>query len=347
MQRFKKRNPWKGIIAGIVILSAVFTFITQKQQKDKLDVYTGETTVSQEDLSQEKEQQAKTIETQIYTDDTMKYSLSIPKEWTQVVENDTVSFVHKASGSTLRLETYAYDPNINNVTSESISTKIAADGKTFVSFTRKGDSSYEVTYQDQKNVTYDYIEEVYWDRSSIIRIVCIFNDENYEKILPYYQTALASFAWDPQDEIPTGYSLSYLAADAFEFGYPDSWVVGTSSNAIVAMDNTTNASLTITMQDSSQDLSSLTATDMSQFVSQNKQNVMMNNFSTSDSEASATVTYIANNVQMTANYYLFYDGQHLFSLSVDYEKGTIDESVPSTCKELFRSFAKKEETAEN
>ena len=72
MQRFKKRNPWKGIIAGIVILSAVFTFITQKQQKDKLDVYTGETTVSQEDLSQEKEQQAKTIETQIYTDDTMK-----------------------------------------------------------------------------------------------------------------------------------------------------------------------------------------------------------------------------------------------------------------------------------
>ena len=157
MQRFKKRNPWKGIIAGIVILSAVFTFITQKQQKDKLDVYTGETTVSQEDLSQEKEQQAKTIETQIYTDDTMKYSLSIPKEWTQVVENDTVSFVHKASGSTLRLETYAYDPNINNVTSESISTKIAADGKTFVSFTRKGDSSYEVTYQDQKNVTYDYI----------------------------------------------------------------------------------------------------------------------------------------------------------------------------------------------
>ena len=76
----------------------------------------------------------------------MKYSLSIPKEWTQVVENDTVSFVHKASGSTLRLETYAYDPNINNVTSESISTKIAADGKTFVSFTRKGDSSYEVTY---------------------------------------------------------------------------------------------------------------------------------------------------------------------------------------------------------
>lgn len=113
------------------------------------------------------------------------------------------------------------------------------------------------------------------------------------------------------------------------------------------MDNTTNASLTITMQDSSQDLSSLTATDMSQFVSQNKQNVMMNNFSTSDSEASATVTYIANNVQMTANYYLFYDGQHLFSLSVDYEKGTIDESVPSTCKELFRSFAKKEETAEN
>lgn len=124
-------------------------------------------------------------------------------------------------------------------------------------------------------------------------------------------------------------------------------MVGASSNAIVAMDNTTNASLTITMQDSSQDLSSLTATDMSQFVSQNKQNVMMNNFSTSDSEASATVTYIANNVQMTANYYLFYDGQHLFSLSVDYEKGTIDESVPSTCKELFRSFAKKEETAEN
>lgn len=347
MRKFKKRNPWKGIIAGIIVLSAVFTFFTQKQQKDKLDVYTGETTVSQEDLSQEKQQEEETIETQIYTDDTLHYSLSIPKDWTQVTENDTISFVHKPSGSALRLETYDYDPNINNVTSETISTKVAEDGKTFVSYTRKGDASYEVTYQDQKNMTYDYIEEVYWDRSSIIRIVCIFNDANYEKILPYYQTALDSFAWDPSDAIPSGYALSYLAADDFEFGYPDTWVLGTSSDAIVAMDSSTNASMTITMQDFTQDLSSLTATDMSQFVSQNRQNVMMNNFTTSEDQASATVTYLSNNVQMTARCYLFFDGQHLFSLSIDYEKGAIEDSIPETCASLFRSFSaeSKEEAA--
>ena len=335
-RNLRKKNPWIFIIIAIVVLSFIFTMINQHRQKDKLDVYTQENMVVQEDLARENEQQELMIETQIYTDSLYHYSIEIPKDWVQTIENDSISYVHKASGSTIRLETYDYDPRINNVTSEGISAQIAGDGKTFVNFTRKGDSCYEVTYQDKKNSVYDYIEEVFWDRSSIIRIICIFNDMNYEKILPYYQKSLESFSWDPQDEIPIGYALCYIENENFEFGYPDTWVLGTSTNAIVATDNT--SSLSLTKQECDFDLSSLTATEMSHIVSQNKQNVMMNSFTTSENEAAATLTYVSNNVQITENYYIFYDGSNLYCLAIDYEKGMLDENIPPTIASLFRSF---------
>ena len=68
------------------------------------------------------------------------------------------------------MEVFAYNPAINNVAADTLSASITQDGKTFKNFTRKSASSYEVMYQDLKNSTYDYIEEVYWDREHIIPV---------------------------------------------------------------------------------------------------------------------------------------------------------------------------------
>lgn len=279
------------------------------------------------------------IETQIYADNTYHFSISIPKDWTQVIDHDTVSYIHKPSGATIRMEVFAYDPAINNVAADTLSASITQDGKTFKNFTRKSASSYEVMYQDLKNSTYDYIEEVYWDREHIIRLSCIFNDEIYEKILPYIEKMLNSFSWNAENPIPDGYALQYLSADQFEFAYPDTWVLGTSSNSIVTMDQSSNASMTITMQDYDSSLSSMTATDMAQLIGSDKQNFMMNSFQASDAKATAKATYVVDSVQMQLVECLIWDGSHLFSLNIAYEQGTISDNLPETCISLFRSFA--------
>lgn len=68
---------------------------------------------------------------QIYADNTYHFSISIPKDWTQVIDHDTVSYIHKPSGATIRMEVFAYNPAINNVAADTLSASITQDGKTF------------------------------------------------------------------------------------------------------------------------------------------------------------------------------------------------------------------------
>ena len=257
---------------------------------------------------------------------------------TDVVQQETLSD-SSSEEDNIETQIYADNPAINNVAADTLSASITQDGKTFKNFTRKSASSYEVMYQDLKNSTYDYIEEVYWDREHIIRLSCIFNDEIYEKILPYIEKMLNSFSWNAENPIPDGYALQYLSADQFEFAYPDTWVLGTSSNSIVAMDQSSNASMTITMQDYDSSLSSMTATDMAQLIGSDKQSFMMNSFQASDAKATAKATYVVDSVQMQIVECLIWDGSHLFSLNISYEQRTISDDLPETCISLFRSFA--------
>lgn len=328
----------KVILFAFLGISIVAAVIGQNKQNNTLAVYTSTDVVQQETLSDSSSEEDN-IETQIYADNTYHFSISIPKDWTQVIDHDTVSYIHKPSGATIRMEVFAYDPAINNVAADTLSASITQDGKTFKNFTRKSASSYEVMFQDLKNSTYDYIEEVYWDREHIICLSCIFNDEIYEKILPYIEKMLNSFSWNAENPIPDGYALQYLSADQFEFAYPDTWVLGTSSNSIVTMDQSSNASMTITMQDYDSSLSSMTATDMAQLIGSDKQNFMMNSFQASDAKATAKATYVVDSVQMQLVECLIWDGSHLFSLNIAYEQGTISDNLPETCISLFRSFA--------
>lgn len=206
----------KVILFAFLGISIVAAVIGQNKQNNTLAVYTSTDVVQQETLSDSSSEEDN-IETQIYADNTYHFSISIPKDWTQVIDHDTVSYIHKPSGATIRMEVFAYNPAINNVAADTLSASITQDGKTFKNFTRKSASSYEVMYQDLKNSTYDYIEEVYWDREHIIRLSCIFNDEIYEKILPYIEKMLNSFSWNAENPIPDGYALQYLSADQFHF----------------------------------------------------------------------------------------------------------------------------------
>ena len=338
MEIFRNRHHkdiWFFILGVVVILSFLFTVISQKSQ-NKLDVYTESDKVEKQPIAEEEELE---IASYIHTDKEHHYSIEIPEDWEQVTQDGYDTFIHSASGSSIQVQIKEYDPSVNILNAETVSTQVAEEGYTFVSFEKTDNASYELRYQDLKKSTYDYIERTYWDLDQVITLKCIFNDQNYEKILPYFEKSLASFAWDPQNSIPEGYAIYYSEGIHCEFGFPAEWELGESNGAVCAVDPNSGATETATAQSYTSYLDNVTATDITNLLSSGYNNFMLKSFDTSHEMASAVFTHVIDNVQYTNQTYLFADGQNLVMLSFDYEQGLIDETVPETCAGLFRSFA--------
>ena len=119
----------KVILFAFLGISIVAAVIGQNKQRNTLAVYTSTDVVQQETLSDSSSEE--NIEMQINADNTYHFSISIPKDWTQVIDHDTVSYIHKPSGATIRMEVFAYNPAINNVAADTLSASITQDGKTF------------------------------------------------------------------------------------------------------------------------------------------------------------------------------------------------------------------------
>lgn len=76
----------KVILFAFLGISIVAAVIGQNKQNNTLAVYTSTDVVQQETLSDSSSEEDN-IETQIYADNTYHFSISIPKDWTQVRRN--------------------------------------------------------------------------------------------------------------------------------------------------------------------------------------------------------------------------------------------------------------------
>ena len=331
----KGQNPWVFIFGVIVILSILFTMFSQRKQ-DTLDVYNTSDKIQTEEIKPVEEELD--IEMDIYTDNQNNFSISIPKDWQQITKDGFQTFVHSPSASSIQIQVLDYTPDINNASADILSAQIAEDGKTFLNFTRETSSSYELMYQDFQNTTYDYIEEVYWDRETIIKLVCTFNDANYEKIIPYYEQILNSFSWQRKNEIPEGYAVYYHADAGFEVLMPDKWTIGASDAAVIATDPESGATQTITRIESATYLDTVTATDMAGLLKSGYSNFMMNSYENSKDSAIAYCTYVIGNIQRKMDVYAFATGTYIYFIAFDYEDGTIPADLGKVCAGGFRDF---------
>lgn len=325
----KMQYPWFFIGGGIIFLSILFTMCSKNKQ-NTLDVYDGDVISTQEITTENLN-----IETITYENSKAGFHMDVPADWTKVVKDGCDTYIHAASSSSIQIQILPYDSAINNVNQELLSSSIVQDGFTFVNYNRIDTSSYEIMYQ--KNEIYDYIEEVKWSRDYIVKMICIFNDENYSKIYPYYDRIINSFAWDTDNIIPTNLFLYYSEYGDFEFSVPYGWTFGNTNTSFVAINNDNTAQITITVSERTDLLTNLTATDITNYLNNNKNSFMLKDFSTSATSATATA-YYNNGTASTNKTYLFANGQYLYSLQFDFFNGSIDDSVPDLCASYFREF---------
>lgn len=336
-KRFQKgQNPWIFIIGLIVILSMIFTIFSQRKQQT-LPVYTQSDKVKKE---VPEEEQSLEFDTTIYTDEEYHLSMEVPSDWQQITKDGFQTFVHSPSASSIQIQTLDYDPAINMKTAETLSTETAEAGKTFVNYERLSNSSYELQYQDFQNSTYDYIEKVFWDQTSIIKLVCTFNDANYSKIMPYYEKMFETFAWKRSKEIPEGFVMYYEENTKFQVLFPESWSIGAANNVITATDEQSGAVESVAIMEASKELSEITATELTPLIKQNKNNFILNQFDNQKDKIVANCTYVSNNVQYQEDIFVFSANGLYYFLMFDYENGMIEETLPQQCVESFLTFPK-------
>ena len=324
-----------SFLVGLVLLSIVFAIFSQSSSKKKLGVYSNSDKV---ETFSEATTETKPINTTQYEDTKAGFALNIPSDWKRINQDGTTMFVHQPSASSVTIKISDYDPSVNNTTSESLSESIAGQGKTFVNFVKNSTSNYQVSYQDLSDNTYDYVDDVYWSRDYVVTLQCVFNDQNYKKILPYYDKILSSFQWTTKNTIPEDISLQYIQSLNFETGIPSSWSVSQADNAIVAMSQDNNASETITILNSATSLTNITATDFSSVLKNEKNNFILGDFSASSDKVTASYSWSDNTQNYIGKAYCYSDGKQLYLICFDYIEDSISEDLPDNCCKLFRSF---------
>lgn len=336
--RFYKRNEKYIIIAiiAIMIASFIFAFINNKRNENQLSLYTSNDKVPE--LKNEKEKPD--INMQVYEDTKNGFTLGIPSEWKRIDnENEMITYVHKESGASLQIETSAYKPNINSVTADSESTNVATQGYTFINFEKFDSSSYQLTYQDIGKETFDYIEEVFWNRKTIVKLKCIFNDKIYDKISTYYDKILKSFTWNVQEHlIPPTIQMLYNSILNFEVGVPKDWIVSQTENAIIATNSDTTITQSITSFESNLFLDQFRTVQLTDLVKSGKDNFVMGNYDSSHEKSTMTYSYMNGNQVMQGSSYFFANGKSIIQISFEYVKNEMESELIQQCISLFRFF---------
>ena len=337
--QMKRNNPWMLIIIIILAFSALFMVVSNLRNKH-LDAYTESDRVDQYEYTEEK----KEMDTYTYTNEEYGFSLQIPSDWEKIEENGVISFIHSPSSSSIKLVCADYDPNLNNMDETTMSNQVSSNGYQFVSFRYLTTSNYELVYQDTTTNVYDYMEEVFWNKEKQVNVLCTFSDKNYEKILPYYQTILSSFAWtNPDLAIDENMKITYIPSVGAQFALPKTWETAINNNAVSAYDAESATNFTFIIEPMNHE--QLTGVDISNYLNENFTNFVMNSYDGNEENGHALCTYQANNIQWVRNAYVFTKNNIAYFLIYDYQQGMLDEKIPETCKEYFKLFDLPQEDA--
>ena len=331
----KNINIWIMVGGAVLLLSIMMTLLSNYKTADNLPVYTGGDEVPEGVTESKKE---KDIPTNIYVDNVNQFSMEIPSEWQEVEQDGYETFIHTPSGASVQIRIGEYEPTYNNASAETCAASLEQNVYVFKNFTWTSNTSYQLLYQDYKESTFDYIEDVHWDRDTVIVLLCIFKDAHYSKLQSYYDKILTSFVWEQDNPVPDGWMLYYDEPRLYEIGIPDTWAFANTGDAFCAYDEQTDAQIIITAQEYNGDLSGLTPSSLIDAVSSGRENYMINNYDIQSDYAKAYATYTSGDIQYQSIDVLTCNGQVLYNISCTYENGRIDASTFDTCISLFRTF---------
>lgn len=273
MLRWLKYNRYAKYIliaVGIVIAAVIATVLGTDHSKE-LNLYQGNSEVIKYTQPETTAEQDRPTDLEIVRPFPINMQIGIPVGWVQTIDGNVITYVHKESGSAIRMELSDYDPQINNTTDVQASSRIVSDGKTFVSFQRLSPCSYELYYSDAGVTTYDYMEEVFWDRQHILKITYICSDALYDRMQKTFVDSFTAFQWSYEDPITEGFAVFYDPGLLFEYGVPLDWYAASAGTYIYVQNEDASCSLSITPVNYDGTVEDLTTEEIYQLLDRTRQ----------------------------------------------------------------------------
>lgn len=325
---------WTFFGAVILMGALLFTIISKADSGTHMAYSEANKVLT--DTGEDAEEEQK--DTYRYRDDIYGYSIEIPVTWRQIMKDNTIYFIDQESSSSLKITGENYYPSVNSQTMELASQKVISEGNTFLNFTRISENHYEVIYQDKGNTTFDYMDEVFWDRSDILTLSCVFKDSEYEDVIDEYISIIDSFEWNTENSIPDGYCLYYCDIGAFEVCIPSSWTVSVGDGYVTASDTQDGITVTVVATEGVNSLEGMTSLDITNQLNQGQNGFILQTFSATKTEAYASARYLSGDQWMQMDEKLLTNGQYLYTITFQYPEGTLADEMKDTFFHKFRTF---------
>lgn len=301
------------LAAAFLMVTVFMTIVTGKKD---LTVYTG----GDSQIVVQKETEApKPFRSFSYVNNDSGLSMQVPEGWTYVKKDGFDTFVHSASASSLQIQSLSYYPMVNNVTQESLAETYANMGYVLTEFGRSSETEYYIIYKKNgiDGVT-DYIEYVLWDRSHVMKVLMIFQENFYDKLSDDIWACLDSITWARPDPVSEGTYLLYFSYGDFEVAVPTGWITAIADNTFYATDEESGAFMTVDCVEDSTWMKDFSQVDYTSYLSGTRNSFVLSVFNQSDDAVYSEATYMNGNVSMGLIQYYYVNGTYHYIITYEF-----------------------------
>lgn len=310
MYEKRKVSLWVPIAIVIVLISLIVVYMSSQEN---MNVYKGETNPLNTTTSVKTE-----IDLSINKHELIKLSYGVPKDWTKVIKDGALTYIHTPSTSSFQIRVKEYIPDLLTINQNYVMGQLNANGMSLINFKWNSNSSFLILYQkgmDEK-ATY-YIDSVDFDQNHYVWISYTFPAKYYDRIMPIITAIIDSVKWDKEKPYPQDVSMIYNGNAHVEFSFPTAWTSGIQDNVLFAQDPQTGTSLSYVVNSSTVTYGNITQLDYLNWASAGRTNFALQTFECTPEKLKAVSTYHANNQSMVLVQYMFATGSFEYIITFD------------------------------
>lgn len=313
MRRKKIRvSYWIPILIVILLIS----LIVGTQNSENIDVYTTKGTEATVPSTTTPAAKIDLVERKI---DKLNASIGIPSDWTKVIKDGHLTFIHSPSTSSAQIQVTPYSPKFLSANENAVRSELFASNLTLLSFRWLTNSNYMMVYMsgtEEKGVI--YIENLTFDKEHAVRVVLTMPSEFYERMFETMQAIATSFKWEKDKPYPEELVMVYNSYGDFEFAYPATWKTGIQNNVYLTQDPNNGTMMSVTVNQSTAVYSEMNQLDYYKWVSgRGYSNLSIQNFQINDSCIYAISMFSTNSGSMILVHYLVATGSYEYILTFE------------------------------
>lgn len=261
------------------------------------------------------------------------YSLEVPEGWTQIIKDGYVTFAHR-SGAFVQICPASISPQAI-VMDGALLQEIIGPSAQIEAFTRYPTGYYSEYASDGIL----HIEHVQYGINTMLCLSSEIESDVLDIVSCDVRYMYTTFYWDVPDPVPENFELVYFTYGNFAYCLPTDWQHGSTETSIYGQSPQNDALYTLTLTPSSATYEGVSQLDYISFFG-NKQDFMMQSFSSGERNVYAEFTYSSGGVTIKGYHYIISAGGFEFSLIFESDIHTVNNHTETfgTILDSFQCF---------